>query len=84
MTEFNPKKLFQQNEAASNGLQEHRLDGWLTTGFAFTLSQMAFSGSSDAEISGAREFIRTFQNLWEKEMEPVRLPARTLSQDNPT
>lgn len=73
-----------QDKKTAQELQAHRQDSWMKIGFAFTLSQMAFNGSSDQSLAGAREFIRTFQNLWEPEMKPVQLPVKSLSQDEAT
>ena len=83
MTNFSPKSLFLENSEMAKELQEHREDKWMKTAFAFTISEMAFNGSSEAEIIGAKKFITIFQNLWEKGVQPVKMPARTLDADNP-
>ena len=83
MTRFSPKEIFIANKEVVEELKSHREDHWLKLGFAFSISEMAFNGSTDAEISGAKKFISVFQNLWEKGAEPVKLPVRTLSADNP-
>ncbi len=83
MTTFDPKKLFQENQAIAEELQAHRQDNWMRIGFAFTLSKMAFDGASEQAIHGARVFISTFQNLWEKELTPSQLPKKELNADKP-
>ena len=82
-TKFSPKDVFLANTKVSEELKAHREDSWMKIGFSFSISEMAFSGASEAELSGARKFISTFQNLWEKGLEPVKLPVKTLSADNP-
>jgi hypothetical protein len=77
-TEFDPKKLFQSDSAVAKELQAHRQDQWLLIGFSFTLSEMAFNGATESQLAGARHFIETFQNLWEKDEARENAPTKRI------
>lgn len=79
MTEFSPKQTFQQlHPQAVKDLQLAREQSWLKIAFSYSISQMAFNGSTAEEIKGGKQLISTFQNLWEGAVEMPRLPIKTL------
>jgi hypothetical protein len=83
MTIFSPKSLFIENSKVCEELKSHREDYWLKTSFAFALAEMAFNGATEQQLAGARAFISTFQNLWEKNISAPKLPIKTLDADKP-
>lgn len=84
MTNFSPKDQFIHNVGNDvEVLKANREAKWLTTGFTYALAQMAHSGASAEQLAGARQFIATFQNLWEQSANTPPLPVKSLSMDSP-
>jgi len=78
-TQFSPKILFQTvHSKPCEELQAHREDAWLKVAFSYSLAEMANLGATTEQLSGARNLIQVFQNLWEKGEPERRLPVQTL------
>lgn len=82
MTQLSPKIEFQTTlTSVADELQSHREDRWFKLACCMAISEMAFNGASQEQLLGARNFIHTLQNLWEKEQGRPQLPRKSLTMD---
>lgn len=76
---FSPKAEFLlRHKPLAEELQKNRQAGWLTISMVFALAEMAHNGASAEKISGARDFIYEFQNLFEVKQTDGRIPPKSL------
>jgi hypothetical protein len=71
---------FQPN--AADELKAHREDSWLTVSAIYAISEMVYAGATAEQLQGARQFVRTLQNLWDKGEPAVKLPVQSLKTFN--
>lgn len=79
MTSLSPKHnfiTFQPNVATA--LQELRESPALTVSMTYALAEMANLGATTEQLNGARNFIHTLQNLWDKGQVQQALPVKKL------
>ena len=77
---LDPKEHFQkwQSDSCSN-LKQTVPAGWFKSSLVFALALMVDEGATSEQLSGARMFIASLENLTTDKLEMKKLPVKTLS-----